>query len=52
MKMRQITKRIIIAFIGGALLWEGIRGGVSGNVHEWLLVLVGGALVYKSRFWE
>lgn len=48
--MRLITIRLLLAIAGGALLWEGVRSGVSGNLYALILIGVGGYLIYKSRF--
>ena len=50
--MKKISIRILLAIIGGALIWEGIRSGVTDNKLILLLVVIGGFLVYKSRFWK
>lgn len=50
--MRQISQRIIFAVIGGALIWEGIRSGLSGNLYATALFIIGCYIAYRSRFWR
>lgn len=50
--MKKISIRILLAIVGGALIWEGFRSGITSNRLFLLLVIIGGFVVYKSRFWK
>jgi len=49
--MKTISARIILAILGGALIWQGILFVIQGNLAGLIAVVVGLGIVYKSRFW-